>query len=53
MMVNTKPLLRLEVLASGGPASTWRQTNYQLGKTFFHKPLFRLCLALKIFLESI
>lgn len=34
-MVNTKPLLRLEVLASGGAASTWRQTNYQLGKTFF------------------
>lgn len=53
MMVDTKPLLGLEVLAAGAPVSTWRQTKHQLGKTFLHKPPFRLCLALKIFLEPV
>lgn len=48
-----EPLLGLEVLAVGDLASVWRQTKCQLGKTFFHRPAFGLCLALKLFLGCI
>lgn len=52
-MADTKPLLVPEVLAAGGLASAWRHTKRQLGKTFFHRPPFGLCLALKLFLGPI